>query len=159
MATMNEALQAFDTKTVQRVLRGAGERFQVKLAISPPRIAPPAEAATPGVGIFSEFHELMDAADPKTSVEYALVAAYWFQVVEQNSELDSQQLNSALKNLGHPSSNITRDLDGLINRTPRLLMQVRKDGSTKQARKRYKLTTEGVRAVERMVAEHSALEA
>ena len=99
---------------------------------------------------FGGFHELFDAANPGTSVEKVLVAAYWFQVGQKNEDLDSTELNRALKNLGHPSSNITRDLDALINRTPRLVMQVSK-GPTKSARKRYKLTREGIRAVERLV--------
>lgn len=154
------ALAGLDPDSTRRVLKWALDKYQVKPgaggATAPAGYEAPAShpAATPAptaVPTYADFADLFDAADPQSGVEYALVAAYWFQAVQKHAELDSQQLNSALKNLGRPSSNITRDLDSLITRTPRLVIQVRKDGSTKQARKRYKLTTEGVRAVDRML--------
>jgi len=43
-------------------------------------------------------------------------------------------------------------LTQLIVRKPALVIQTHKSGSTKQARKRYRLTNEGLRAVERMLA-------
>jgi hypothetical protein len=84
-------------------------------------------------------------------LEKVLVVAYWFQVIQGQDDWDSFAINTELKHLGHPSTNITRDLDSLMNRAPRLVLQVRKDGTTKQARKRYKLTREGVRAVEKLL--------
>ena len=80
-----------------------------------------------------------------------LAVAYWFQVQQGQEEWDSFVVHKELKHLGHQSTNITRDLGVLMNRTPRLVMQVRKAGSTKQARKRYKLTREGIRGVEKMI--------
>ena len=160
MQNLAGALSGLDPDATRRVLKWAMDRYQVKPATPPP--APPpmraeAEPAVPAAPVprepaFGDFADLFDAANPESGVENALVAGYWFQAVQKHAELDSQQLNSALKNLGRPSSNITRDLDSLMTRTPRLVIQVRKDGNTKQARKRYKLTTEGVRAVERMLS-------
>ena len=144
MATISTALQALEPDAVRRVLKWATERYQVK---------PAADYGIPGSSraAFNEFSELFDATNPGTNVEKALVAAYWFQVFQKHDDLDSQELNKELKHLGHPSANITRDLDSLINRSPRLVMQVRKQGTTKQARKRYRLTREGIRAVEKML--------
>lgn len=152
MAAISAAMKDLEAETAARVLRWANDRWRVK----PPEllrntVSQGAPSTGPDLIQFQEFHDLFDAAKPETSVENALVAAYWFQVCQKHADLESQQMNSALKNLGHPSTNITRDLDGLINRSPRLLMQVRKDGTTRQARRRYKLTTEGVRSVERML--------
>ena len=65
---------------------------------------------------------------------------------------DSQNVNTELKHLGHPSTNITRDLDQLMGRTPKLVLQTRKEGSTRQARRRYKLTREGMRIVEKLLS-------
>lgn len=155
MQSVAQALAGLDADSTRRVLKWAVDRYQVKPAapVPPPEVEHVAPAAQypQSRESFGDFADLFDAANPESGVENALVAGYWFQAVQKHAELDSQQLNSALKNLGRPSSNITRDLDSLMTRTPRLVIQVRKDGNTKQARKRYKLTTEGVRAVERML--------
>ncbi len=169
MKSVAQTLQSLDADATRRVLKWCLDRYQVTAPASaaPPRSGPPAQSSAQSHAAhhdgdsppaprepqaFADFADLFDAANPDTAVEFALIAAYWFQAVQKHTELDSQQLNGALKNLGRPSSNITRDLDSLMTRTPRLVIQVRKDGTTKQARKRYKLTTEGVRAVERMLA-------
>ena len=81
-----------------------------------------------------------------------LVAAYWFQVVKEEPDFDSLSLNSELKQLGHPSANITRDMVSLVNRTPKLVIQTRKEGNTQQARKRFRLTRKGVKVVDALLA-------
>jgi len=57
-----------------------------------------------------------------------------------------------LKNLGHGIGNVTRACSALIAEKPALLMQVKKAGSTKQARKQYRLTTAGIQRVREMLA-------
>lgn len=155
MSDVVAALQGLDDEAVVRVLKWASQRFNVssKGALSKDSATldesedePPKRTPT-----FENFHELFDATNPASAPEKAMVAGYWFQVVGGQDDFDSQQLNKELKNLGHPSTNITRDLDALIGRNPRHVMQVRKEGKTKQARKRYKLTREGAKAVERML--------
>ena len=98
---------------------------------------------------FSEFHELYDAARPNTGPEKALVAAYWLQEIQGNTNLDSFLINKELKSVEDSSSNITRDLDALVKRVPRWVHHTRKEGTP---RKIYTLTTEGKRAVQRMLA-------
>ncbi len=100
---------------------------------------------------FEEIAALYDAAGPKTDPQRALVAAYWFQVMEKQPSLDSQALNSALKNLGHGLGNVTDALSSLMHRKPALVLQTQKMGKSRQARKKYKLTTAGIRAVEAMI--------
>ncbi|MDP3676023.1 MAG: hypothetical protein Q8R44_13170 [Novosphingobium sp.] len=156
MGAIAKALGPLDQDAARRVLRWAIERFQPRsTAPSGPGSGSPVSSsmAIPVHGrTFLDFPELFDDANPQTSVDRALVAAYWFQVHEGAEDWDSQTVNTALKHLGHQSSNVTRDLDALIGRTPRFVIQVRKDGSTRQARKRYKLTREGTKAVEQMLS-------
>jgi hypothetical protein len=97
-----------------------------------------------------EFAELFAEAQPQTEKEKALVAAYWVQVVRGEGSFVSQSLNTELKHLGHGVGNITDALDRLIDERPQLILQLRKEGSTKQARKVYKLTYEGVKRVDGM---------
>lgn len=100
---------------------------------------------------FEEFGELFDAFDASTDVEKALVAAYWSARSVGEESFDSQSLNSMLKNLGHGVTNITRALGGLVDQKPALVIQTRKSGTSKQARKTYKITRSGILAVEEKV--------
>jgi hypothetical protein len=95
--------------------------------------------------------DLFDAAAPPTEADRALVVAYWLQFRQGAEDLESQAVNSELKHLGHGVLNITRALDDLKTRRPALIIQTRKSGSTKQARKRYRVTAEGKKAVEHML--------
>lgn len=102
---------------------------------------------------FDTFAELADAAKPKTQAEYALVAAYWLQVCQNQPSFEAYRANTELKHFGQPASNITASLDSLISQDPKLVLQLRKSGKSKQARKTYKLTTAGTKAVEKMIGE------
>lgn len=138
IADITKALSQLEPDAVQRVLKYVTQRYQAKPVVT-------------AINSFAEFHELFEAANPSSGPDKALVAAYWYQVILGHEDPDGFIINKELKNLGHQSNNITRDLDALMRRSPRLML-VRKEGSSKQARKRYKLTREGIRAVEKMVS-------
>jgi hypothetical protein len=162
MSQIASALQPLDQDAQRRVLKWVIERYQLQASSGkgglPAIASPPAldSAATPlalatSAQAFQDLHSLFDAANPETGTERALVVGYWHQQ-QSNEDWDSQAVNSDLKHLGYPSANITRDLDGLMSRSPRLVIQTRKEGTTKQARKKYKLTREGMKAVELMLS-------
>lgn len=90
------------------------------------------------------------AANPTGRGEQALVAAYWLQKVEDMADLTGYEVNKLLKELGYPVSNITDAFDQLMSQKPKLAMQTKKTGTSRQARKRYRLTREGERRVESM---------
>ena len=79
------------------------------------------------------------------------MASYWFQVIKGQENFTSQEVNSELKDLGHGSKNITDSYTSLMDRKPPAVRQVQKAGSTRQARKRYRLTEVGIRSAERML--------
>lgn len=144
MGKVTEALDELDEVARVRVLRWAGDRY----GMTKPSTSPVEE----GTGVhFSDFADLYSRADPSSEAQKALIAGYWVQVVGAQETFESQSLNTELKNLGHGVKNITDALDQLIERKPRLVIQVRKSGTTRQARKRYKLTVEGIRAAERLL--------
>lgn len=105
------------------------------------------------VGEFDNIGEYFDAANPVTEADRVLVVAYWIQAIEGQDEFEAAVVNKHLKNLGHTVSNITRAFDDAINQTPRLVIQTSKSGSAKQARKKYKVTREGIKKVQRMLAQ------
>lgn len=101
---------------------------------------------------FPSLPDLYSAVSPASDASRALVVGYWFQVKQGEQDLDGFQINKELKHLGHGVTNITTALSSLIERKPQLVIQTRKSGNSKQARKRYRLTDAGIKAVERMLA-------
>ena len=100
---------------------------------------------------FSTFAEVFHAAAPKSEKEKALVAAYWIQRTSGVENFASQQVNTELKHIGYGVGNITDALSQLINERPSLVIQLKKEGSSKQARKIYKVTDAGVRRVSELI--------
>jgi len=157
---VNEALASLEPAVQQRVLRWAAEKFGVPLVkIRKPPGSMAEDTGDEDVGNgsedaagFADFASLYEAAKPKTDAERALVAGYWLQVIQRNADWDGFSANKELKHLGHGISNITWALDQLINQKPQLVMQTRKSGKARQARKKYKMTGEGVKRVNRMFA-------
>ena len=109
-------------------------------------VAPPASAAVPASSA-----ELLAASHARTDAQRALVIAYWFQVGESRPDLDAMTLNRELKNLGHGVSNITGVLTRMMESRPQLVLQLKKSGSSRQARKKYKLTAAGRQRVESLL--------
>lgn len=101
---------------------------------------------------FATFAELFHAAGPESEKEKALVAAYWIQQSSGVDQFASQQINSELKHIGYGVTNITDALTQLMSDKPNLVIQLTKSGSTKQARKTYKITDAGQRRVSEMLS-------
>ena len=104
-----------------------------------------------GAPTYATFAELYDAANPESAKDRVLVTAYWLQECEGEESFVSFDANKALKDLGHGLSNITGAVSALKEQKPALVLQLRKSGQTRQARKTYKLTKAGVEAVKEML--------
>lgn len=101
---------------------------------------------------YDSFADLFEAAkQPENNSDKALVAGYWLQVCQGADSFGSQSANTALKNLGHAILNITVALGVLIKQKPALVLQTKKSGKSRQARKTFKLTVAGIKAVEDMI--------
>jgi hypothetical protein len=149
MRKIAEALRPLSPEAATRTLRWALDGYKTKLS---PEFPPPAIGETsPTPGQLTDVAEVFAAASPKHGPDKALVAAYWVQQVKGQADFDSQTINSELKHLGHGVPNITVTLGALIAQRPQLVIQLRKEGSTRQARKRYRLTREGIHKVEQMM--------
>lgn len=100
--------------------------------------------------LFSSFAELYAAADPKANGEKALVAGYWLQVCEGAQSFTAFAANKALTDLGHKILHITDAINSMKNQKPMLILQLKKGGTTRQARKLYKVSQAGIDRVEEM---------
>jgi len=140
MATVKKAIEGLEGDEIKkRVLLWAMDRFKISTQ--------PKKNDNDGDASFTTFADLYDAASPKTDADRALVGGYWLQKEKGLEVFNSGNVNKELKDLGHGASNITKAFNFLIGQSPRLAMQVRKSGSSRQARKEYKLTREGLKKV------------
>jgi hypothetical protein len=158
MKAIATALSDLEDEAIARVIRWQIDQYGVEVARGG-RLRPKGGTPeTPESGLLAESiefdtaAELMAAANPRTDVEKVLVAGYWFQVVQNQSDLEGQTINTELKHQGHGVKNVTNAFAGLMSQKPQLAIQLRKAGTSKQARKKYKLTTEGIKKVQRMIA-------
>src|SRR5687768_4284050 len=145
-----DAVDGLDSHAIERVLEWAWKRF---VSASPPE--PRARSftvASPASPPPAHLADLYVAAHPATDADRVLVVAYWHQVSAGKENLDAQTIHRDLKNLGHGVSNVTRACSALIREKPQLMMQVKKAGSTRQARKQYRLTAAGVQRVREKLA-------
>jgi hypothetical protein len=158
IASLVEAFRQLDRAAVERVLDWAAKRYGRHAGVDGPVSGEVIGASPPGgeargEGRRGDLAEVYTAADPKTEAESVLIAAYWHHVAHEADALDSQALNRALKNLGRGVGNVTRACSVLIARRPALMLQVKKTGSTKQARKQYRLTVAGFQRAREMLGE------
>lgn len=151
MGEIQRVLSKIEPATAARVARWAAERYR---AFSAERTL---LGAADGFGTGSgsgagDLAATYEAANPTTTRERVMVVTYWFQVAQGQTDVDSQSVNSELKQLGHGLKNITGAFTDLIREKPQLMLQVRKSGSTRQARKKYRLTNEGIKKVKALMA-------
>lgn len=160
MKAVAEALSKLDDSAVRRVLRWANDAFSPKTLGGMDSKADAPSVQTNGIPTatagelrpkFDTLADLYSAADPQQDSDKALIVGYWVQVCEAEGDFDGFNVNKKLKDLGYGVSNITSAFNALINRRPQLVIQTKKSGTSKQARKLYRLTTEGQRTVERMI--------
>lgn len=164
MSQVVKALESLDEPARARVLQWAGERFNVTFK----KVASTSRSSNAKTGVdeqetdeetegkakqFESLAELIAEASPSSDADKVLVAGYWHQKIEGSEELTSHQINKDLKNLGHGMFNINQKFDALIEQKPQLVLQLKKSGLTKQARKKYKLTKAGIDRVEEMFAQ------
>lgn len=107
--------------------------------------------ATEQARVFDTFAELYDAANPRTNGERALVAGYWLQVCQEADSFAAASAQKELNDLGHKIPNITSAIDSMKSQKPMLLLQLKKSGNSRQARKLYKVSHQGVTRVQEMV--------
>jgi hypothetical protein len=149
MKKIAAALEPLDDEARGRALQWALSRYRSSksvVAFEQPSMRQSDSSQNASSG-YATFAELFDAASPTTEKEKALVAAYWMQICENAASFQAQSLNDLLKDLGHRIGNITEALTGLKNERPAYVLQIKKGGSSRQARKIYKLTQEGAKRI------------
>lgn len=153
MKQVGIALKGLDPEAIRRVLNWANDRFGQRAA-KPALLREVAEAQAEQRegGLPAELADAYAAAHPETEAERALVVACWIQHVRGDSDFDAQSVNKELKHLGDGVGNITQAFTQLIEQKPQLVIQTRKKGTSRQARKLFKVTAAGLRTVRELIA-------
>lgn len=94
--------------------------------------------------------EVLGDCGAETEGDRVLVAAAYITDQAGAPDFQAADVTRALKQAGHPVSNITRALDVLIDQRPQPVVQHKKQGNTKQARKIYRVTEAGRKTVRGM---------
>jgi hypothetical protein len=110
------------------------------------------------ISSFSDLATCFGAAGPKTEAEKALIAAAYLQEKGGKDALTGFEVNRELTHMGHALSNVTVAMTTLISQKPQLVAQLRKEGKTKQAKKKYRVTGEGLKKVQAMIASSKSAE-
>jgi len=152
-----EALKELDDESRQRVInwiigkfslskirQGAGLQKQGQEQVS---ISEQAEITS-----FNSLADIFAKAHQKNDAEKVLVIASYLQETRGGTELTGREINKELHHLGHRVTNITVAINSLMNRKPQLMIQTRKEGTSQQAHKKYKVSAEGLNAVKKMIS-------
>lgn len=164
MSTIAAALSSLEGDAQERVVRWAAARYGVSVSGGRREGGSPDSAVDTGGGsqdgavgnrtpAYEHFGELFAATSPESNEDKSLVAAYWVQVHEEQSQWQSRRVNSALKDLGHAIPNITDALTKNMQKKPQRVIQLKKSGGSKQATKTYKVTDAGIRHVRDMIGQ------
>ena len=159
MKQVAEALSGLEEDAIRRVLSWVSDHFSVKIKdlASTKTAAPESEfedeevEKRPGQASYEDVAELYAVAQPASDADKALVVAYWMQFHEGAPSIETQGVNTRLKHMGHGIGNVTRAFENLKRTKPQLIVQLRKSGTSKQARKTFKVTTEGKKYVEQLL--------
>ena len=154
MSSVAAALDPLEEAARTRVLTWAKAKFGAAspdLSLSVPEPHGAIEKATKSIHDFGEIAEFYHTCSPASDAEKALVVSAWFQTAEGKEGIDTFRVNSALKHLGYGIGNVTRAFDHLTNLKPALMIQLRKAGTTKQARKTFRVTDAGLKRVGQML--------
>ncbi len=159
MTKVAEALEELDSAARTRVLRWAADKYEVTLAHKVKKqeetnnsdLEASSESDDDKPQEYDAFAELFSDAAPTTTAEKVLVAGYWHQEILGQPEVTSIALNKDLKDLGHGITGMNDRFASLMSSKPQLAIQLKKSGSAKQARKKYKITKAGISKVHEML--------
>ncbi|KPK23931.1 MAG: hypothetical protein AMK69_17015 [Nitrospira bacterium SG8_3] len=155
MITVYEALKDLDDEAKGRVIEWVSGKLELVYA---KRFRPESDMGPQGMeyeekGLldFASVAEAFAVANPKNTAEKALVVAAYLQASKGGVDVSGREINKELTQIGHGVRNITRAVEPLIKKKPQFLIQTRKEGLTRQAQKKYRVTNEGFTFVKRLI--------
>jgi len=153
MSAVYEEFTRIDDEAKQRVLNWVAGKFSLKSykAAMTGIGASALDKGTVSIESFNSVADAFNAAGPEIDRDKALVVAAFIQKSIGKDEVTGYEINQELRQLGHGLNNITDAINQMMGKSPKLMMQVKKEGKSKQARKKYRVTAEGFKVVQQML--------
>jgi hypothetical protein len=135
------------------VVEEAGEEEEEPLAVETAASAPDEEGQEDkkvdlqkGLGLkrYRSIETLFLSSNVKTVASKILLAAAYLQEKLSFEEISGFDINSRLKKMGYGVANISTAMNPLLRKKPPLIIQIKKAGDSKQARRKFRVTEEGL---------------
>jgi hypothetical protein len=173
LTTVHDVLKDLDQDARQRTLKWVAAKFGITTLSESPQNQKTASIGLPStptvnhdekvtevgasaldgkIESFNTVGELISAIYAETDWERVLGVAAYLQKKNSDIELNGYAINKELKQAGYGVGNITVAMSRSVNARPQLITQLRKDGKSKQAKKTFKVTYEGLKWVENRLA-------
>lgn len=158
MSEVYKKIKDLTDEEKMRVLDWLANKFSLTSASSSqkkntPTGAPQRDESSDNLKSFDSLADVFAVANVKTDQEKVLLSASYLQLKNDAADLTGREINKELQQLGHGVGNITNTITGLMARKPKLMIQTHKSGKTKQAQKKYKVTTEGLAVAKKYLAQ------
>jgi hypothetical protein len=163
-----ESLSGLDNAQIKRILNWVKDRFELdkppglkaeerevetetpKKTITKPVVDEPDAqlAESPviqGFLKYDSFEELFLFSKANTNTVKILLAAAYLQVKMNLKEFVCNEINTLYKDLGEEVSNISSTLSNLMCKDPSLVIQTGTEGTVLKARRKFRVTEEGLR--------------
>jgi hypothetical protein len=94
---------------------------------------------------YKSMADLLEVSTVKKVVDRILVAAAYIQEKKNVEELTSFEINTQLKKAERGIPNISIGINRLLEKVPQLMAVTQRDGNTKQSRRKFKVTEDGLK--------------
>jgi hypothetical protein len=126
---------------------------KMKPTIEKPVTQPAAAVGITGFMKFDSLQEIFLASTVKTTGAKILLASAYLQETENFKELSSYDITSRMKNIGQTLKNASIAVKSLMLKKPPMLIQTGTFGYSKQSRKKFRVTEEGLRIARNYINE------
>ncbi|UCH93790.1 MAG: hypothetical protein JSV88_26470 [Candidatus Aminicenantes bacterium] len=111
----------------------------------------PEQAGIKGILKYETLEELYFSSHVSTISSKILLVAAYLQEKHNLKDFSSNDISSRLKKLGQRVPNISASINNLLAKKPPLLVQTGRLGDSRQSRRKYSVTEEGLRAASNFI--------
>jgi len=161
-----DSLKNLDNGGRKRIIHWLKNRFGLAEGKTPHQLTPPAsvnkqtktqpivkeEPGTAAIPLkkreikhYDTVLDLFSESRVKKSISKILLMAAYLQERHHFKEITTYDINFRLKRIKHEVTNISSIINGILKKKPQLLAEIKTEGQGKHARRKFKVTDEGLK--------------